>query len=266
VTKNTMTQPVQSQPVSAAEPSIKAIETPAYTLGELNTGKILAREGPLWNHPESGSATLHTKYNVHTHDVQKQDLPVKWFVSVGVLSNDYSLTTIETKVGHKRLYAVLDGGLLRDGSSIVFYGAGTSITLSQNFAINPVYLYRHAEQTRDYTLLRTVDNMTVAREVKNGLHQEMFHHQMKLVVQYKPSSRLNLQGGAILNARKITNTIIVPMYVQRNHYSDVSNTSGVAPAPSNYSLPQNVETFRDHTIKYFVGFEIGVSYRIDIAH
>jgi hypothetical protein len=220
---------------------------------KLDMGKSLPKEA-LWRRAEFTmyDTALLAGYKVALHNITNpSNQQSKWFVSVSILSNDFSISTLEGKLGHRSIYAVIDGSLLLNEPSFLSYGAGTAFPITKKIAMTPIYLYSQTSRTENFVLTQGFNVLAV----KDGYRKDTQGHQLKFILQFNPTTRLGVQAGPVYNISFSTHSITVP---QEFPYGDFTG-SGPRPAAPNSSTIKNTST------DSWIGFEFGIHYRIDLA-
>ncbi len=185
------------------------------------------------------------------------------YSSLGLMINEYS-GGVEMQVGLPALYAVLNAGLMREGYFRAGYGLGTAIPLKPMITINPIYTYAALNRKEDYVIDQN-SNLVM----KDGIKVKGRHHQVKFLIQMRPSEHIRLHVGPTFNFLKtsfayqkgeIFYTDIATSN-QTNGYIGYSvNSSQVRIIRSVYSTPSDYSTS-----KWWVGIEAGISYSIKFS-
>jgi hypothetical protein len=182
------------------------------------------------------------------------------FTSIRMIANEYS-GGVEIHAGIPALYAVINGGLMKEGYFRYGYGLGTSINLKPRLTFQPIYTFATLKQKQDY-VVDHVTNLVIA----DGLKLTGYHHQLKFILQYKLSSRVRVHVGPTFNFLK-TNYA----YTQAKRLLYDVTTVVASPTNQRYTAPsvgvrRSIYIVNDpadgYSVKSWSGFEAGISYLI----
>jgi hypothetical protein len=182
------------------------------------------------------------------------------FTSIRMVANEYS-GGVEIHAGIPSLYAVINGGLMKEGYFRYGYGLGTSVNLKSRLTFQPIYTFATLKQKQDYV----VDNITNLI-IADGLKLTGYHHQLKFIFQYKLSSRVQVHLGPTFNFLKTH-------FAYEQAKTLLYDVATVVASPTNqrYTAPSRgvrrsilvVNTPADgYSLKSWSGFEAGISYLI----
>lgn len=185
----------------------------------------------------------------------------QFFTSIRMIANEYS-GGVEIHAGIPSLYAVLNGGLMKDGYFRYGYGLGTSINIKSNLTFQPIYTFATLKREEDY-VLDYAANIVIA----DGLKLTGYHHQLKFIFQYKLSPRVRVHLGPTFNFLKtnyayeqaktllydVTTVVASPPINQRY----AAPTVGIRRSVYVVSAPAD-----GYSLKSWSGFEAGISYLI----
>ena len=182
------------------------------------------------------------------------------FISAGFVVNDYSVGT-ELQAGIRSAYAVYSSGWMSGGQHSNRYGVGSSLLLSRNFSLNPVYTFAAIRE----------------HIAESPWKVSAKHHQLKLMVQYSLSKNVAVRLGPSFNYVAATYTFQRPKHVFENvmiirpdspkgTYTNIEDGVGmphqgvytgatvyrVQAAPHNYLA-----------VRSWMGWEASISYKIN---
>lgn len=190
----------------------------------------------------------------------KQYLKSNWFVVAGALVNDYSMG-FEVQAGLRQAYLVFTPSWLRTDNYHGGLGIGSSFRLNDKFSVNPMYVYASLTQKQAY-------NNTFGGGPSYTVNSDIIHHQLKLMLQYSLTEKLNLRAGVIYNITSSINhyqyfhtseqgqyTYGVP---QSTYYQEPPRYSGLG--PSHQTISQPTETVGAN---HWLGWEVSFSYKIN---
>lgn len=188
-----------------------------------------------------------------------------WFISTGVILNDYTLGGVELKAGHRRFFAVVSCSRTDERNYRVGYGAGTSISIANRWDLQTIYTLAQVTKTEDFGLF------------KDAIKFDSWHHQLKVVAQYSPSRRIAIHAGFalnVLNTRYQFLGVDVPADIpleyrevepaHREIRLSLSNTlqsSAAIRAP--YTISNTYSENNYLNTQTWIGFDAGISYRIN---
>jgi hypothetical protein len=198
-----------------------------------------------------------------------------WFVSGGVMLNDFA-AGLELQAGVRSLYAVYNPAWLRSGKYYGAFGFGTSVLISKNIAFTPVYTYGTVKQNEIFKV-----NMP-RRTIEGEAELIAKLHQVRFTFQYAVTRNFSVRVGPTLGYVKAKysvdrNNVMVfrranagvpvafPVVAFENPEAHTTAYSAV-PVPLQFVTEINRTTsaaaFVEHK-KYMLGWEAGISYRIN---
>lgn len=255
----------QKEDVIESKPSFTASTFPrnsrAYFIpDQLSVPPELVRKNLLFCNPVNTS--------LDTFAVQRYPLRVTTprprrfgFTSVSFTLNDYS-GGLEIHAGLPALYAVINGGLMRDGYFRNGYGIGTSIRIKPRITLTPIYTFASLKQQEDFVM-----DGSVSLIIKDGLKLTGRHHQAKFLIQIQAFENIRIHVGPSINFLKTSymypkdvlfyeiGAVTQPVYSGGNN-----GVSRVRIIRSFYTPPSDYSTFRS-----WIGFEAGISYSIKFS-
>ena len=179
-----------------------------------------------------------------------------WFASGGLFINDYG-AGVELQSGIQLLHAVVNVSALGDGVYRFGYGLGTGIPLKPGVTANLAYTF--ASLNREETDTWHNQYETTSR-----------HHQIRFMANVALSTHFSIRFGPTFNVLKTSyeyvpessSSTVTVRYRQTPTQPYLSPTSGYtrtihAQAPVS---PVNYETANS-----WVGFELGVAYRVNFS-
>jgi len=206
--------------------------------------------------------------------------PLAWFVSGGVFANDITYGGLEIQGGLRNAFVVVNAGLLEGSTYRIGYGAGTSLSLHRRWDLQLTYTIARMRQKDDVRLVGHSWNGVVIRD--NSLHISLRHQQIKALLHYHVSSRVDLSFGPTLNllyARYTQRTVTEAMPARRTFLVSARNDGGHMFSKETASFQAGTgnkpeadytpvrpalyaeDSFSSRQIR--PGFEAGVSYRIN---
>lgn len=138
------------------------------------------------------SATLSNIPVRYVKKINRRFLNRGWFVLAGIAFNDYS-SGFEVQGGVKSLYLIFSPTFISMEKLHAAYGIGTSIRLSEKFAVNPSYLYARMNESETFTYF----GLPSFRE-----KAIIDHHQVRLSLQYDHSKNISVRAGPTFNYYK----------------------------------------------------------------
>ncbi|MEJ7644748.1 MAG: STN domain-containing protein [Chryseolinea sp.] len=188
-----------------------------------------------------------------------------WFISVGPMMNNFS-KGFEMQAGLRQIYAVFSPTWLESGKFHGAYGLGTSLPLSRNFFLNPVYSFAKVSQSEIISTGR----------IPYREDQTINHHQVKLLLQYAISKNISIRVGPTLNQVKTIYKYQYPeirTFIVNNGQGFFGSGTGLGPDKVLYNanLPitsayviKNTPVIR--TNNFNVGWEASLSYKLNFFH
>lgn len=182
------------------------------------------------------------------------------FTSVSLTANEYS-GGLEIHAGLPALYAVINGGLMRDGYFRNGYGIGTSIPIKPRLTLTPIYTFATVKQQQDF-----VADEGINLVIKDGLKLVGRHHQAKFLFQIQAFENIRFHVGPSINFLKTSYTYPKDVFyevssVTQPAYSGGYGSSKIRIIRSFYYTPPS-----DHsTFKSWIGFEAGISYAVKFS-
>lgn len=182
------------------------------------------------------------------------------FISAGLVLNDYSFGT-ELQAGIRSAYAVFSTGLFSGGQSYSRYGVGSSLLLSRNFALNPVYTFASIRE----------------RITESPWKLSARHHEFKIMLQYSVSKNFAFRFGPSFNYLTATYTFQKPKMLFNNVYIIgnespksiyIGNEPGVqygtqqSVRRATYIVATPPQSF--YGARSWMGWEASVSYRLNL--
>lgn len=194
-----------------------------------------------------------------------------WFASLGLYANDFYISDMEANIGHQYFYGVVNVGIEKDLSYHLNYGAGTSFRISRKISIYPIYTYSHERSLTDYNVIGNSGN--VIEVVKKAYQETTRHQQVRLVAHWNILYGLDVQAGITYNMVSSDYRLVLPerqlRQLKKGHGGSVryqprppeipADPAGNNSMMGNTTLPQ-----RYHADDAWVGFEVGVSYRLHL--
>jgi hypothetical protein len=197
----------------------------------------------------------------------------RWFASLGLFANDFTYGGVELRAGLKPLYGVINTGLINNGLVRVGYGAGTAVNLSKRVTLNAIFT--HA--TMHKMVNETFESPSGRRILEKAYLVQYRQNQVKLMAQYNTSSRFSIQAGVSFNQLK-TSYAIEKILIEAPSLTDLPGAGQAgdtqfiqahySPAPVNIAsgpLHQSFLRRKQETTGYWVGWEIGLYYRINFS-
>jgi hypothetical protein len=251
---------VETKPSSAASANLK--NSRVYTnFNQHSISPELLRKNLLFCNPAN---TVIDSFAIQRYPLQITNPRPRRFIftSFSLIANEYS-GGIEIHAGLPALYAVINGGLMRDGYFRNGYGIGTSIKIKPRITLTPIYTFATLKQQQDF-----VADEAVKLVIKDGLKLVGRHHQAKFLFQIQAFENIRIHLGPSVNFLKTSYTY--PKDVLLYEVSSVAQ-----PAPSGgyygkskigiirsfyYTPPSDYSTF-----KSWIGFEAGISYAVKFS-
>ena len=180
----------------------------------------------------------------------------RWFASAGFLLNDYAVG-VEMQGGIPLLHAVVNVSALGDGLYRFGYGLGTTIPLKPLVSANLAYTFASLSRTEMDTW-------------QNEYQAKGQHHQIRVQANLTLSDHFSVRFGPTFNLLRTS-------YQYITEPAGSSITVRYRPAPTQqYLSPSQGYTQTNHyqalytpmdyeTTKSWVGFELGVAYRINFS-
>lgn len=162
-----------------------------------------------------------------------------WFVAAGFTLNNMS-GGVELTAGVRSLYAVVQPRVLNNGKYYGAYGVGTTVLLTNNFSLNPVYTFaalRPTAQTYESKNHRVLMNEKLS----------VGEHQMKLLLRYNITAHLSIKAGptfSLFNLKSTSERYKLPHFVRGGwSNADVAAVMPVIPGwtnvtPATPALPE----------------------------
>ncbi len=201
-----------------------------------------------------------------------------WFVSGGVFANDITYGGLEIQGGLRRAFVVLNAGLLEGSRYRIGYGAGTSLPLERRWDLQLTYTFARMREEDNVKLAGHSWNGAVIRD--NSLRVSLRHQQVKAMLHYRLTPRVDLLFGPTLNlihARYTQRRGTEAMTGRRSFFISVRGEGRPMFTKETASFqPGNkpeIDYAQAHPVLYTedsfsarqvrLGFEAGVSYRIN---
>ncbi|HTJ52692.1 MAG TPA: STN domain-containing protein [Cyclobacteriaceae bacterium] len=192
----------------------------------------------------------------YTQAINKNNIHTGWFMSAGVLVNNYS-SGLEVQAGLRGIYGIFSPSWLRKtGELHNAYGLGTSINLKRNLSVNLAYLYASINrEEKDYStnINSGATYVPCSRRIN--------HHQVKLLLQYALTKNLNIKTGLTFNQTQTRTTYVQVIEVYNTHNVDSGPKSGAyGPPPSPHTV---MVVKHDQFTNMWLGWEASLSYKIN---
>ena len=189
----------------------------------------------------------------YTQAINKNNIHTGWFMSAGVLVNDYA-SGLEIQAGLRSVYGIISPSWLRQtGELHNAYGLGTSINLKRNFSVNLAYLYASINrEDKNYSsnISSSASYVPCSRRIN--------HHQVKLLLQYALNKNLNIKTGLTFNQNQTRTTYLQAIQVNNTH--DGGPKIGAGPPPP---LETVMLVKHDQFVNMWLGWEASLSYKIN---
>lgn len=182
--------------------------------------------------------------------------PKRWFASAGLLLNDYG-AGVEFQAGVPLIHAVLNASALGDGLYRFGYGIGTGVPIKPGVTANLAYTFASLNHEE-------VDTW------HNRYESTSYHHQIRLMANVALSDHFSIRVGPTFNVLKTSYQYMPEPHTQ-------TATVRYRPAPSQQYLspsqgytyatqyPTSVAPADYQTGRNWVGFELGVAYRVNFS-
>lgn len=181
------------------------------------------------------------------------------FISAGLVLNDYSFGT-ELQVGIRSAYAVFNTGLFSSGQSHSRYGVGSSLLLSRNFAVNPVYTFASIRE----------------RIGESPWKLSARHHELKIMLQYSVSKSFAFRFGPSFSYLTATytfekpkipfNTVYIGNEAPKNVYEGnepaIQYGSQESARRDTYITATPPQSY--YSARSWMGWEASVSYKLNL--
>lgn len=179
-----------------------------------------------------------------------------WFASAGLFINDYG-AGVELQGGVQLLHAIVNASALGEGIYRFGYGLGTGIPLKPGITANIAYTFASLNREE----IDTWHNQYKTRSL---------HHQIRFMANVSLSTRFSVRFGPTFNVLRtsyeyvpepISSTAAI-RYRQAPTQQYLSPTQGYS-RTIHYQAP--VSPVNYETAKSWVGFELGVAYRVNFS-
>lgn len=196
--------------------------------------------------------------------MHKQRQHKNWFVSVGSIINEYSAGA-EFQIGYRSVCAVGNLTMLNEAELLPGFGIGTSFVVNRNFSFNPAYVYNFRNYQEPLT---KYDKASI--DVKSRIHR------LKLMVQYTRIKKVGLRAGITFNQIVNEFTFPEPPRIEVATSSASGFTAGYQIPKSGLPPTQRYSHYSNgiftsqmgptKTFRTWIGWEAGISYRINLFH
>jgi hypothetical protein len=182
--------------------------------------------------------------------------PKNWFASAGLLINDYG-AGVELQGGVPLLHAIVNVSALGEGQYRFGYGFGTGILLKSGVTANLAYTFA----SLNHEEIDTWHNQYLSTS---------HHHQLRFNANISLSSHFSVRIGPTFNLLRTSyrylpdpnNSTVTIRYRQAPAQQYLSPSQGYT-SVVHYSAPVTPVDYK--TANSWVGFELGVAYRVNFS-
>lgn len=191
----------------------------------------------------------------------------QWFVSAGLVTNDYAIAGTEIRGGLKPLFAVVNFNLLDQNRYRIGYGIGTGASLFDKVSVNLIYNYGSVHGPNEVALIKENNQFSLEKNYTVS----MKHNQLKLMVQYDIHPNFYLTGGASFNLLKTNYQLqsvfhsinIISPYKESGSLVNSIGYGGATFQGEVLAAPLRPLRSDFQTTHTWVGWEFGAFYRIN---